>query len=49
MGLLVNDNGHYRGWLAAFLCCCAAMNEDEYPSERERDKIAGKPSRIHRT
>jgi hypothetical protein len=41
MGLLVDDNGHYRGWLAAFLCCCAAMNEDEYPSERERDKIAG--------
>ena len=49
MGLLVDDNGHYRGWLAAFLCCCAAMNEDEYPSERERDKIAGKHSDIHIT
>jgi len=47
MGLLVDDDGHYRGWLAAFLCCCAAMNEDEYPSERERDKIAGKNADIH--
>jgi hypothetical protein len=44
MGLLVDDNGHYRGWLAAFLCCCAAMNEDEYPSERDRDKAACKQS-----
>jgi hypothetical protein len=49
MGLLVDDNGHYRGWLAAFLCCCAAMNEDEYPSERERDKIAGRHSLIYTT
>jgi hypothetical protein len=49
MGLLVKDNGHYRGWLAAFLCCCAAMNEDEYPSQRERDKIAGKHSKTHTT
>jgi hypothetical protein len=49
MGLLVDDNGHYRGWLAAFLCCCAAMNEDEYPSERERDKAACKQSIIRPT
>lgn len=39
MGLLVDDSGHYRGWLAAFLCCCAALNEDEYPSEREKNKV----------
>jgi hypothetical protein len=49
MGLLVDDNGHYRGWLAAFLCCCAAMNEDEYPRERERDKAACKQSIIRPT
>jgi hypothetical protein len=38
MGLIVDDNGHYRGWLASILCCCAALNEDEYPAERKKDK-----------
>ena len=49
MGLLVDDNGQYRGWLAAFLCCCAALNEDEYPNERERDKLACKESIVRMT
>jgi len=49
MGLLVDDNGQYRGWLAAFLCCCAALNEDEYPNERERDKLACKQSVVRIT
>lgn len=42
MGLIVDENGHYRGWLASFLCCCAALNEDEYPSERKKDAEQGK-------
>ena len=41
MGLIVDENGHYRGWLASFLCCCAAVNEDEYPSERKKDREQG--------
>ena len=35
MGLFVAENGHYQGWLAAFLCCCAALNDDEYPIEKD--------------
>lgn len=37
MGLFVDRRGHYRGWLASFLCCCAALTEDEYPHERAND------------
>jgi len=44
MGLIVDDNGHYRGWLASILCCFAALNEDEYPSERKKDSEKGKRS-----
>jgi hypothetical protein len=42
MGLIVDENGQYRGWLASFLCCCAALTEDEYPSERKKDHVQGK-------
>ncbi|KAK0276087.1 hypothetical protein LTR91_008513 [Friedmanniomyces endolithicus] len=36
MGLFVARNGHYQGWLAALLCCIAAVGDDESPEERER-------------
>lgn len=36
MGLFVDENGHYTGWLASFLCCFAALTEDEYPAERNK-------------
>lgn len=42
MGLIVDENGHYRGWLASILCCCAALTEDEYPSERKKDNTKRK-------
>ncbi|KXL44336.1 MAG: hypothetical protein FE78DRAFT_32747 [Acidomyces sp. 'richmondensis'] len=33
MGLFVSPDGHYRGWLAGLLCCCAAVTEDENSTE----------------
>lgn len=33
MGLFVSNDGYYKGWLAALLCCCAAVNSDEHPVE----------------
>ncbi|KAK0870273.1 hypothetical protein LTS02_002539 [Friedmanniomyces endolithicus] len=36
MGLFVARNGQYQGWLAALLCCIAAVGDDESPVERER-------------
>lgn len=41
MGLIIDDRGHYRGWLASFLCCCAALTEDEHPKERDGYKASG--------
>ena len=38
MGLLVTEDGHYQGWLAALLCCCAAVNEDEHPLEMAKTR-----------
>lgn len=38
MGLLVSDDGHYQGWLAALLCCCAALDGDDNPAEREKER-----------
>ncbi|KAF2719328.1 hypothetical protein K431DRAFT_114619 [Polychaeton citri CBS 116435] len=38
MGLFVSEDGQYQGWLAALLCCCAAVNEDEAPIERGRSR-----------
>ena len=38
MGLFVTEDGHFQGWLAAFLCCCAAVTEDEHPIERGRSR-----------
>ncbi|KAK4631728.1 hypothetical protein CLAFUW4_02887 [Fulvia fulva] len=35
MGVLVREDGHFRSWLAALLCCCAAVNEDEHPLEKK--------------
>nr|POF12648.1 hypothetical protein CFP56_09800 [Quercus suber] len=29
MGLISLKDGHFQGWLAAFLCCCAVVDEDE--------------------
>ncbi|KAF2768283.1 hypothetical protein EJ03DRAFT_123395 [Teratosphaeria nubilosa] len=37
MGLFVADDGHYQGWLAALLCCCAALTEDEHPIDRSKN------------
>lgn len=34
MGVFVTDEGRFQGWLAALLCCCAAVSEDEYPMEK---------------
>lgn len=34
MGLFVNEDGHVRGWLAALLCCWAAMGDDETYGEK---------------
>ncbi|KAK3116432.1 hypothetical protein LTR53_003225 [Teratosphaeriaceae sp. CCFEE 6253] len=34
MGLFVAQDGHYRGWLAALLCCIAGVGDDEHPAER---------------
>jgi hypothetical protein len=48
MGLIVDENGHYRGWLASILCCCAALNEDEYPAERKKDKIQRERGTLYR-
>ena len=36
MGLFVAGDGHYQGWLAAFLCCCAAVDVDEHPVEKSK-------------
>ncbi|KAF2165063.1 hypothetical protein M409DRAFT_55963 [Zasmidium cellare ATCC 36951] len=36
MGLFVSDDGHYQGWLAALLCCWAALSEDEHPIEKKK-------------
>ena len=38
MGLFVTEDGHFQGWLAAFLCCCAAVSDDESPIEKERSR-----------
>ena len=38
MGLFVTEDGHFQGWLAAFLCCCAAVTEDESPIEKDRER-----------
>lgn len=38
MGLFTTEDGRYQGWLAALLCCCAALNDDEYPKERNTAK-----------
>ncbi|EME47865.1 hypothetical protein DOTSEDRAFT_69705 [Dothistroma septosporum NZE10] len=35
MGVFVRDDGTFRSWLAALLCCCAALNEDEHPIEKQ--------------
>ncbi|TKA78912.1 hypothetical protein B0A55_03914 [Friedmanniomyces simplex] len=36
MGLFVAQDGRYQGWLAALLCCIAAVGDDEYPIEKEQ-------------
>jgi len=38
MGLFVAQDGRYRGWLAALLCCFAAVGDDEHPSEKDRSR-----------
>lgn len=38
MGLFLTEDGHFQGWLAAFLCCCAAVSDDESPYEKERSR-----------
>lgn len=38
MGLFLTADGHYQGWLAAFLCCCAALSDDEHPIEKDRSR-----------
>lgn len=45
MGLFVADDGHYQGWLAALLCCWAALSEDEHPIEKQ--KISRRKSLCH--
>ncbi|KAK5708627.1 hypothetical protein LTR17_020517 [Elasticomyces elasticus] len=34
MGLFVAQDGRYRGWLAALLCCLLAVDEDEMPAKK---------------
>ncbi|KXS98716.1 hypothetical protein AC578_10498 [Pseudocercospora eumusae] len=38
MSLFVDGDGHLRGWLAAFLCCWAAVGDDEYGLEKKSTK-----------
>ena len=38
MGLFVAEDGRYQGWLAAFLCCCAAVDVDEHPTKENRPR-----------
>lgn len=38
MGLFLTEDGRFQGWLAAFLCCCAAVAEDESPYEKDRSR-----------
>jgi hypothetical protein len=38
MGLFVAPDGHYRGWLAALLCCIASVTEDEHPAELRKTR-----------
>ena len=35
MGLFAHEDGHMRGWLAALLCCWAAMGDDETYKEKK--------------
>ena len=52
MGLFLTADGHFQGWLAALLCCCA-VSQDESPYEKKRerstrtDPIATMPSYDH--
>ncbi|SMQ54717.1 unnamed protein product [Zymoseptoria tritici ST99CH_3D7] len=46
MGLFVAGDGHYKGWLAALLCCCAAVTEDEYPVGKRRERSGASPSTV---
>ncbi|QIX00854.1 hypothetical protein AMS68_006371 [Peltaster fructicola] len=43
MGLFITEDGqHYKGWLAALLCCCAAVNSDEHPAEWSRSQLTAR-------
>ena len=38
MGFLVADDGYYRSYISLFLCCFAAVNDDEHPAELRKAK-----------
>ncbi|KXT14323.1 hypothetical protein AC579_4010 [Pseudocercospora musae] len=48
MSLFVqHPHAHWRGWLAALLCCWAAVGDDEYEYEKKSTKAAISPPTLY--